>query len=114
MTRIHFLNSTYTIFAVFSQKSIRNVTGLVRYSLHFFALYGICRNASAAIRMLKNKGEIISFYRADFTLQTPLLSYASFRYPASDTTVLPQAWLPLWNTLEPLFVLSKRGATSID
>lgn len=66
MNRIYLLNSTYTIFAVSSQKSIRNVTGFVRNSLHFFALYGIRKNASSATRMLKNKAEIISFYRADF------------------------------------------------
>lgn len=73
MDRIHLLNSTYTIFAVSSQKSIRNVTGFVRYSLHFFALYGICINASSATRMLKNKAEIISFYWSEFILQKSLV-----------------------------------------
>lgn len=106
MNRINLLNSTYTIFAVSSQKSIRNVTGFVRYSLHFFALYGICINASSATRMLKNKAEITSFYRADFILQKSLVSYTSFHYPVSDNTVLPEVWLPLWNTLELEFYFS--------
>lgn len=103
MNRIYLLNSTYTIFAVSSQKSIRNVTGFVRNSLHFFALYGIRINASSATRMLKNKAEIISFYRADFFLQKSLVSYTSFHYPIPDNTVLPKVWPPLWNTLKPLF-----------
>lgn len=96
MNRTYLLNSTYTNFAVSSKKSTRNVNGFVRYSLHFFALYGICINASSATRMLKNKVEIISFYRVDFILQTSLVSHLSFYYPVSDNTVLkPEVWLPL-------------------
>lgn len=110
MTRIQLLNSTYTIFAVSSQKLTRNVTGFVQCNLHFFALYGICINAFIATRTLKNKAEIISFYRADFILQwcfKHVLSLSCMQQHISSRSLAPTVKLP--GTPVLFICLSKTG-----
>lgn len=102
-----FTSSPYPILAVFSQQSICSVSGFVQCSRHFFALCGIIANAPARTRMLQNKVELNSFYRAEFLLQKSLVSQTTSCYPEFDNTVLPGVWIPLAPTLK-LLSSSKR------